>query len=123
MPPGLVEQQHGVGARRDFGGDLGEVEAHRLGVARWQDETGALALLRADGSEDVGRGGALVVRRAGARSAPGPAAGDLVLLADARLVGEPDLYPGQGNAFVSRNRVEQGREFFLNSSMSSMRCA
>src|SRR5680860_1161954 len=79
--------------------------------------------LRADGSEDVGRGGALVVRRAGARSAPGPAAGDLVLLADARLVGEPDLYPGQGNAFVSRNRVEQGREFFLNSSMSSMRCA
>ncbi len=121
MPAGLIEQQHGVGARGNFGGDLGEVEAHRLGVARWQDETGALALLRTDGPEDVGRGGALVMRRTGARSAPGPAAGDLVFLADPRLVGEPDLYPGQGNAFVSCNLLEPGGEFFLNSSMSSVR--
>src|SRR5665811_1390759 len=123
MPPGLVEQQHGVGARRDFCGDLGEVEAHRLGVARWQDEAGALALLRANGPEDVGRGGALVMRRAGARSTPGPAAGNLVLLADARLVGEPDLYPGQGHAIVPGDLLEPGGEFFLNASISSVRCA
>ena len=121
MPAGLIEQQHRVCPRGDFGGDLGEVEAHRLGVARWQDETGALALLRADGPEDVGRGGALVMRRTGARSAPGPAAGDLVLLADARLVGEPDLYLGQGNTLVSRNLVEPGGEFFLKASISSVR--
>jgi len=49
-------------------------------------------LLRADRPEDVGRGGALIVRRRGAGSALGAASGDLVLLADARLIGEPDIY-------------------------------
>jgi hypothetical protein len=39
-----------------------------------------------------GRLGSLICGRARARSTPGPTAGDLVLLADARLVGEPDFY-------------------------------
>jgi hypothetical protein len=39
------------------------VEAHRRGVAVWQDEGGSLALFGADRVEQVDRGGALVVRR------------------------------------------------------------
>lgn len=94
MPAGLIEQKNGMPARRDFGCDLGEVQIHRLGVAGWQDERCAFALLRADRAEDVGRGGTLVVRRRGTRSTPCPSPRDLVLLADARLIREPYFYIG-----------------------------
>ncbi len=46
-------------------------------VAGGQDQGGSLALAGAEGAEDVGRGGALVVRRRGARPPPRPAPGDL----------------------------------------------
>jgi hypothetical protein len=87
----LVEDEHGVSPRRHLRRDLGEVQVHRLGVAGGQDQGRALALLRADGAEDVGRGRALVGGRRRPRSAPRPAPGDLVLLADTRFVGEPEL--------------------------------
>jgi hypothetical protein len=32
------EQQHGIRSRRDLGGDFGEMEGHRLGVATWHDQ-------------------------------------------------------------------------------------
>jgi hypothetical protein len=91
MPPGLIDDENRVSAGRDGLRDLGQVQVHRLDVAGRQDEGCAFALLRADRAEDVGRGGALVARRARARAALGPAAGDLVLLADPRLVLEPDF--------------------------------
>ena len=72
VPPGLVEQQHGVRARRHTGGDLGQVQAHRRAIAAWQDQGRALALLRADGAKDVGRGGALITRRHRPGAALGP---------------------------------------------------
>jgi len=43
----------------------------------------------------------LVLRRARARAALGPPSGDLVLLADARLVREPDLYGVGLDAFFA----------------------
>jgi hypothetical protein len=70
------------------------MEVHGLCVAGGQDEGCAFAVLGTDRSEDVGRGGALIVWRAGARPAPRPSAGDLVFLADPRFVGEPDLFCG-----------------------------
>lgn len=123
MPAGLIEQQDGVLARGDLRGDFGEVQVHRLDVAGGQDERRAFALLRADRTEDVGRGGALVVRRARARSAPGPAPRDLVLLADARLVGEPDFYRGRIDAFVLGDLRHAGGECFLKSSIAPSACA
>src|ERR687896_284700 len=92
MPARLIEQEDGMGVRRDRRADLDEMRLHRLRVAPGHDQPGALALGRADRPEDIGPRGPLVVRRARARAAPRPAAGDLVLLADARLVLEPDLY-------------------------------
>ena len=38
MPAGLVEDQDGVGARGDLGGDVVEMELHGLGVADRQDK-------------------------------------------------------------------------------------
>src|SRR5207248_1341990 len=75
---------------RDGLGDLGQVQVHRCGIASWQDECGSFAKRRTDGTEDIGRSGALICWRCRSRAASGPATGDLVLLADPRFVGEPD---------------------------------
>jgi len=107
-----------VRARRDLRGDLGQVQVHRLGVAARHDEGGAFALVRADRAENVGRSGSLVAWRARARSAPGPAAGDLVLLADPRLVGEPDLYVSRIDAFLAPDLFQADGQTFLKSSMA-----
>src|ERR1700738_3886251 len=45
-----------------------------------------------DGAEDIGRCRPLIMRRGGACSTLGPAAGDVVLLPDAGFVLEPKLY-------------------------------
>jgi hypothetical protein len=92
MPSGLIDEQRRVRAGRDLRGDFGQVEVHRFGVAPGHDERRALAIPGTDRPEDIGRCGSLVFRRAGARAAFGPTSRDLVLLADARLVREPDLY-------------------------------
>src|SRR3954451_13959612 len=70
------------------------MQAHGLRVASGQHQGRALALLRADCSEDVDRTRPLIVRGAGSGSPPGPAARDLVLLADTGLVLPPQLDRG-----------------------------
>jgi len=72
------------------------VQLHGRAIAEGQDQTGALAFLRADSAEDVGRFGSLVERRSRACAAPRPAPGDLVLLPDPRLILPPQLYRGAG---------------------------
>src|SRR5262249_9687744 len=82
VPAGWSVQEGGVGSGRDGCGDPGEVPAHRLGVAGRHDQGCTLALLRAGCPEDVGGSGPLVPRCAWPGAALGPAAVDLVLLAD-----------------------------------------
>ena len=89
MPAGLIEQQHGVHAGGDVFGDFSQMQVHRIGVAFGQNERRALALLGRDRTENIGRGGALILGRGRPSTAFRPAPGELVLLADARLVGEP----------------------------------
>ncbi len=60
MPAGLIDEQGGMGARRNLCGDFGQMEIHRLGVATRHDERRALAVFRADRAEDVGGGGPLI---------------------------------------------------------------
>ena len=81
-------------------------------VLQGQDEGGALALGRADGAEDVGRGGALIAGRGGARAAAGPSAGDLVLLSDPGFILEPDLYGLPLEASRARSAPGSRRSFF-----------
>ena len=118
MPSGLIEQEHGVFAGSDLGRDLGQVQVHRLGIAARQDERCALPVARADGAEDIGRCGSLIPRSARASAALGPPAGDLVLLADASLVLEPNFYLADVDCFFARDFIQARWELFLKSSMA-----
>ena len=94
------------------------MQVHRLGVASGHDEGCALAVLGADRAEDIGGDRSLIFGSARARAALGPSAGDLVLLADARLVCKPDFYGGGLDAFFMRDQRQALRETFLKSSMA-----
>jgi len=89
VPSGPVHQQDPRGSGRHGLCDLGQVQAHGLRVASGQHQGRALALLRADRSEDGDRTRPLIMRGAGPGSSSGPAARDLVLLADTGLVLPP----------------------------------
>src|ERR1035437_8841469 len=92
--------------------------------ARHQAETPLIALCRfpgpalTDGAEDVGPFVALVARRARPRSTPSPDAGQRALLADARLVLEPD-FNGLIFGMVGEPRDDRRGEVFLNASWAS----
>src|SRR5271165_7169973 len=113
MPASLIDEQRRVRARRDLGRDFGQAQAHRLGVASGHDKGCALAVPGADRAEDIGGGGSLILGSAWTRAALGPTAGDLVLLADARLVGEPDLYGLGSDAVLACDLVQARGETFL----------
>jgi len=123
VPAGLVDQEDGVGGGCDGRGDLREVQVHRLGIAGRQDQGCTLAVLRADRSEDVGGSSPLVTRCDGAGAALGPAAGDLVLLADAGLVGEPDFYRVAVDRLRACDCLQARGKAFLKSSIAPVACA
>ena len=104
-------------------GDFREVQVHRVGIAEGQDQSRALALFRADGTEDIGRRGSLIPRRVRASAALGPPAGDLVLLADTSLVLEPNFYLADVDCFFARDFIQARWELFLKSSMAPSACA
>ena len=105
MPSGAVEQQDGVGARGDMGGDFLEMELHRLGVGEGQRKRGPDASGGTNGAEEIGAFVTLIGRLARPRSAPGPLTHEAVLLADAGFVLEPDLDWRRG-----RQAVEMGAQ-------------
>jgi hypothetical protein len=118
MPAGLVEQQHGLGTGFDCPGDFRQVEGHRGGIAARQHQACRGAAGWADRAKQIGRAGALVVRcrRPGAASRPAPS--NLVLLANAGLVLEPDLY-WLARCRASGDLVQAGEEVFLNAATAS----
>ena len=123
MPSSLIDEDRGVSAWRDLRGDLGEMQVHRLGVASRHDERRALSLFRADRAENVGRSGSLIDWSARARATPGPTAGDLVLLANPRLVGEPKLYRAGIGALFAPDFFQARGQAFLKSSIAPSACA
>ena len=123
VPASLIDQEDGMGGGCDCFADLRKMQVHRLAVAGRQDEARALALLGADRAEDVGGGGTLVTRRAGAGATLCPAASDFVLLADAGLVGKPDFYRVAIDALLARDRLQTGGKAFLKSSIAPAACA
>ena len=85
MPARLIQQQHGMATGADHGGDLGQVQAHPPGCctkAAPLPSCGATGLV------------------------PRPAAGDLVLLACAGLVGEPDFPRIEADFLVLRDACQ-----------------
>jgi hypothetical protein len=112
VPACLIDQEDGVGTGRDGLGDLDEMQVHRLGIAGGQDQSRALALSWADGTEDIGRGRALIAGSTRASAAFGPPAGDLVLLANARFILEPNLYCLDVDRLFARDFIQARWEAF-----------
>src|SRR5665647_2041314 len=123
MPSGLIDEKDGVGTWFNRLGDFREVQVHRFGIAEGQDQSRALALFRADGSEDVGRCGSLIPRSARASAALGPPAGDLVLLSNTGFVLEPNFYLADIDCFFTRDFIQARWELFLKSSIAPSACA
>jgi hypothetical protein len=123
MPSGLIDEKGCVGSWCDRLGDFGEVQVHGFGIAEGQDQSRALALFRADSTEDVGRCGSLIPGSDRASAALGPPAGDLVLLANTSFVLEPNFYLADVDRFFARDFIQAGWELFLKSSMAPSACA
>ena len=68
--------------------------------------------------KDVGGGGALIAGRTWASATLGPPAHDLVLLTDARLVLEPNLYCPNIDCLFARDFIQARGEVFLKSSIT-----
>lgn len=96
-----------------------QMECHGRRRTARQHQGGSLALGWADGAEDVGRAGALVVRRAQPRATACPATGDLVLLPDPGFVLEPDLY-GLACGLARRDLRQDRGEVFLNAEVAPL---
>lgn len=118
VPACLIQEKDGVGARRDGGGDFGEVAVHAFAVAARQNDGRALALFRADRAVDIGRRGPLVFWRAWPSAATGPAPGNPVLLANPRFILPPQLYGRSGREARADLRY-LGCEVFLKAEMAS----
>jgi len=116
VPAGLINEQHGMGSWLHVKRDLVEMQLHRLGVAKRQDETGRLAERGTDGAEDIGRGGSLILQGEGSSAALGPAPCDFVLLTDAGFVLEPQFERLAGGR---RDICEDIRDFFLKASTAA----
>ena len=112
-----------MGSWCDRLGDFREVQVHRFGIAEGQNQSHAVVLFRADGTEDIGRCGSLIPRSTRASAALGPPAGDLVLLADTSLVLEPNFYLADVDRFFARDFIQARWELFLKSSMAPSACA
>ena len=118
MPASLINQEDGVGLGRHGLRNLHEMQVHRLGVAGGQDQSRSFALFRADRTEDVGGSGALITGSAWARTALGPTAGDLVLLANTGFVCKPDFYLVAIDCLLVRDGIQTRGETFLKSSIT-----
>jgi len=118
VPARLVEQQCRMTSGGDIGGNRREVQVHGRGIAKRQDQSDGLALLRTDRTKDIGGGGALVGWCRRTAAAPRPAAGNLVLLADPGLITEPDLYIAGIEALLACDRLQGCRPVFLKAAMA-----
>jgi hypothetical protein len=80
VPTSLIEDENGVRAGGNLGGDFFEMKLHGFAVTGRQHQCGAGPTLGADRPEQIGRLGALIVDGAGPRApTPIPAVGSLTV--------------------------------------------
>ena len=121
VPSGAIKQQGGMCALGNMAGYFFEMQLHGLGVSLRQGKSRACAASRANGTKQIGVGIALICGLARSRSSPGPLSHDAVLLADTRLILEPDL-----NSRCNGNALQMGlqrvSEVFLKAAIVSASC-
>jgi len=118
VPPRAIHEQYRVRPGGDVAADLVEMELHGVGVGQRQGERGAFCVSWADGAEEIGAFVALVGWLARPRTASGPLSDEAVLLADARLVLEPD-FDRCARRQIGKMGAQRTREVFLKASMTS----
>ncbi len=91
--------------------------SHGVSVAPGHDPPVALGTGRADGAEETGPFGPLIVRRAGPRPPPRPASRAFVLLTHPGFVLNPELY--RLAAPLGADVVDDVADVLLNASMAS----
>src|SRR2546429_7656878 len=97
---------------RDRKRDLFQMKRHGLAVEGGEDEPRAFSIGRTDGAEDIGRCRPLIMRRGGACSTLGPAAGGLVFFPPAGLLPGPKLYLLSANPLSRGFPPHNGEAFF-----------
>lgn len=122
MPARLIHDQDGVSVIGNMAGYLDQMLVHGMRIAPWHNEGCGLAKFRADRTEDISGPGPLIMGSRWPCPSLGPPPGDLVLLADAGLILEPNFYSlacgGPGGDFP-----HCGGKVFLNSSIALGSCA
>lgn len=106
-------------AIRDLGRDLKEMSVHRVGIASGHDDAGNGALGRANGAEQIGRGGSLILRRAWTGAPFGPTPCNSVLLPHSGFVLPPDFH-GRAGLEPGFDFRQPGGEVFLNVGIASL---
>jgi hypothetical protein len=115
VPASPVENEHGVRAGRDRLRHFGQEDAHGHGRDLGQDQRHADIPLRADRTEEMGGGEALLAHAAWAHALLIPDVGRAPFLADPGFVLEPQLDP-LGLGVPGGDLPDQGRQAFLNRS-------
>ena len=118
MVSGAIEHERRVSIRSDRAADLGEMHRHNFRIGRGRDDGRRGGALRADGAEDIGPFVSLITRRARARSAFCPDAGQCALLPNAGFVLEPDFERLAFGALGELFRERRG-EVFLKASCAA----
>ena len=84
---------------------------HGFGIGARQNQSGAFVAGRADGAEETGPGGALVMRLARPRTLLGPLIDESVILTDARFIVETDLHRRARRQFPTEFVHPRGKVF------------
>lgn len=111
VPTGLVHNDDGVGAGSDGTTDFLQMHLHGFGIGARQNQSGAFVAGRADGAEEVGPSGALVMRLAWPRTPLGPLVDETIFLPDARFVVEPDLHRRARRQLLAKFAHPSGKVF------------
>ena len=119
MPAGTVDNDDGMGVRRDGSADFDKMKVHGLGVDIGHDQSCPHIPRRTDGAKDIGVRMPLIAPYTRARPLSCPDARQCAFLSDTRFVLEPD-FNGFSPGSAGEDFRDLGSEVFLKASWASV---
>ena len=121
MPSSAIQKQDAMSALGDMAGDFFKMQLHRFSIGMRQRKGSTCAACRANRTEEIGIGIALISRLARPCSTPGPLSHNAILLANAGFVLEPDFNRCRGGNAIQMG-LQRVSEVFLNAAIVSASC-